>query len=339
VRGVTRVVRVPLGFDYQQTLVADPHLNNHGMSPDAARAYWDRLESRLRQVPGVRNVALASLPPFGGRVWVNAERTIFYHVTPAYFDTLQIPVGRGRVFASGEPGVVLVSDALARRRWPTGDALGQSYEGRTVIGVVGDARTVRVGEQAATECYFPIDAKQMAESVMVVRADGAPGVVAASVRMVMRDEDPRLRPSVVPLRDAFEEKLAGPRQFALVASALGLCALLLAVTGLGGMVAFTVSQRLREIGVRLALGARPLQVVRAIARQFTMPVVCGAVAGSALAAGVGMVLSRELFGVSGLDPLVHGGALLLFALVAAAAAAPSLRRALRVDPIQTLRHE
>lgn len=129
-----------------------------------------------------------------------------------------------------------------------------------------------------------------------------------------------------------------PRQFALVASTLGLCALFLAVTGLGGMVAFTVPQRLRDIGVRLALGARPLQIVHAIARQFTVPVACGAVAGSALAAGVGVVLSRELFGVSGLDPLAHG-ALLLFALVAAAAAAPSLRRAVRIDPIQTLRHE
>jgi predicted permease len=339
VRGVTRVVRVPLGFDYQQTLVANPHLSSHGMSPDAAKAYWDRLEPRLRQVPGVRNVALTSLPPFGNRVWVNAERTIFYHVTPAYFETLQIPVRRGRVFAAGEPGVVLVSEALARRRWPTRDAIGETYEGSTVIGVVGDARTVRVGEQSATECYFPVDANQIADGVMVVRVDGAPARAAATVRAVMRAEDPRLRPSAAPLRDAFEEKLAGPRQFALVASALGVCALLLAVVGLGGMAAFTVSQRLREIGVRLALGARPRHIVRAIARQFTVPVVCGAVAGSALAAGVGAILSRELFGVSGLDPLAHGGALLLFALVTAVAAAPSLRRALRVDPIQALRHE
>ena len=339
VRGVTRVVRVPLGFDYQQTLVAEPHLSSHGMSPDAAQAYWEGVEARLRQVPGVRNVALTSLPPFGNRVWVNRERTIFYHVTPAYFETLQIPMRRGRVFSAGEPGVALVSEALARRRWPIEDPVGQSYEGRTVIGVVGDARTVRVGEQSATECYLPIDASQMADGVMVVRVDGPPGRAAVTVRAVMRADDPRLRPSVVPLRDAFEEKLAGPRQFALVASALGTCALLLAVTGLGGMVAFTVSQRLREIGVRLALGAGPLQVVRAIARQFTVPVVWGAVAGSGLAAGVGRVLSRELFGVSGLDPLAHGGALLLFALVAVAAAAPSLRRALRVDPINVLRQE
>jgi predicted permease len=339
VRGVTRVVRVPLGFDYRQTLVADPHLSSHGMSPGAAQAYWASVDARLRQVPGVRNVALASLAPFGGRVWVNGEGTIFYHVTPAYFETLQIPVKRGRVFAAGEPGVVLVSEALARRRWPGEDAIGKPYEGRTIIGVAGDARTVRVGDQSATECYLPIESRQLADGVMVVRVDGAPGRAAATVRTVMRADDPRLRPSVVPLREAFEEKLAGPRQFALVASVLGVCALLLAVMGMGGMVAFTVSQRLHEIGVRLALGARPLQVVRAIARQFTGPVACGAVAGSGLAAGIGAVLSRELFGVSGLDPLAHGGALLLFALVAAAATAPSLRRALRVDPIDVLRHE
>lgn len=339
VRGVTRVVRVPLGFDYQHTLVADPQLSSFGLSADGAQAYWSGIAARLEQVPGIRSVAVTSLAPFGGRVWINGEGTIFYHVTPAYFETLQIPVRRGRVFTAGEPNVVLVSAALARRRWPAGDAIGQAYEGRTIIGVVGDARTVRVGEQSATECYFPIEAKQMADSVLVVRADGAPGAMATMVRTVMRAEDPRLRPSVLPLAVAFEEKLAGPRQFALVASTLGVCALLLAVIGLGGMVAFTVSQRLREIGVRLALGARPPQIVRAIARQFTVPVIGGAVAGSAFAAGVGVILSRELFGVSGLDPLAHGGALLLFALVAAAAAAPSLRRALRVDPIQTLRHE
>jgi hypothetical protein len=252
---------------------------------------------------------------------------------------MQIPLKRGRIFAAGEPDVVLVSETLARRRWPAGDAIGQAYEDRTVIGVVGDARTVRIGDGSSTESYYPIDASQMAEAAMVVRADGAPHGAAVTVRAIMRGEDSRLRPSVTPLGDAFEDRLAGPRQFALVASALGVCALLLAVTGLGGMVAFTVSQRLREIGVRMALGARPHHVIRAIARQFTVPVVCGAVLGSSLAAVVGMILSRELFGVSGLDPLTHGGAFVLFGVIAALAAIPSLRRALRVDPIEVLRHD
>ena len=339
VRGVTRIVRVPLGFEYRQTLMADPGLGSYGMTPGAAQAYWRGVEARMREVPGVRNVALTTLPPFGNRVTVNNERTIFYHVTPAFFDTMRIALRRGRVFRQGEPGVALVNETLSRRHWPGEDPIGKTYEGRSVIGVTADARTVRINEGAATECYMPIQPNQLADAVMVVRVDGAPVSAAGFVRAVARGGDVRLMPSVVLLEDALEEKLEGPRRFAVVASALGICALLLAVTGLAGMVAFTVSQRLREIGVRMALGARPAHIVRAIAVQFTRPVIAGAVAGSAIAALAGTVLSREMFGVSQLDPLAHGGALLLFALVAAAAAFPPVRRALRVDPVQMLRHE
>ena len=235
--------------------------------------------------------------------------------------------------------MAIVSETLAHRHWPGEDPIGKTYEGRTVIGVSGDARTVRINEGAATECYMPIQPEQLAHAVMVVRVDGAPARAAGTVRAVARGGDERLMPSVVLLEDALEEKLEAPRQLALIASALGCCALLLAVTGLAGMVAFTVSQRLREIGVRVALGARPAHIVRPIARQFTRPIVVGAIAGSALAALAGTVLSREMFGVSRLDPVAHGGALLLFALVAAVAALPSVRRAVRVDPVQMLRHE
>ena len=339
VRGVTRIVRVPLGFEYRQTLMADPGLSSYGMTPGAAQGYWRSVEARMREVPGVRNVALTSLPPFGNRVTINRELTIFYHVTPAFFDTMRIPLTHGRVFRDGEADVAIVSETLARRHWPGEDPIGKTYEGRTVIGVSGDARTVRINEGGATECYMPIQPEQLAGAVMVVRVDGAPARAAGTVRAVARGGDERLMPSVVLLEDALEEKLEAPRQLALIASALGGCSLLLAVTGLAGMIAFTVSQRLREIGVRVALGARPAHIVRAIARQFTRPIVVGAIAGSALAALAGTVLSREMFGVSRLDPVAHGGALLLFALVAAVAALPSVRRAVRVDPVQMLRHE
>jgi hypothetical protein len=338
VRGVTRVVRVPLGFDYQQTLIADPGLTSHGVSPAAAQAYWASTETRVRLIPGVNNAALTTLPPFGHRVTINDERTVFYHVTSSYFDTMQIALRQGRIFSDREADVVLVSESLARRRWTDRNAIGQVYEGATVIGIVTDARTVRLSEQSATECYLPIASTHLPGAVMVVRAE-TPGRAALLILRAMRDVDPRLRPSMTLLQDAFEARLVEPRRVAVIASAIGICALLLAVTGLAGMVAFTVSQRLREIGVRLALGARPAHVLRAIAHQFLVPVIGGATSGSALAALVGTILSRELFGVGRMDPLSHGGALLLFAIVAAAAAVPSLRRALRVDPIATLRHE
>ena len=339
VRGVTRVVRVPLGFDYEHTLSVDPGLASHGMAAPAAEAYWKYLDARVRAVPGVANAALSTLPPFGNRVHINRERTVFYFVTASYFDTLSIPLRRGRIFSDGEKKVVVISEALARRRWPGEDAIGRSYEDATVIGIVGDARTVRFTEGSATEAYWTIGARDLPGAAMIVRVNGAPGGAAGTLLSLARGPQTLLSPSVVVLPDALDLRLEGPRQVATVASALGICALLLAVTGLAGMIAFSVSQRVREIGVRIALGARSGDVVRAIARQFAMPVLCGAAGGSALAAGVGTILSRELFGISQLDPVAHGGALLLFATVASLAALPSLRRAVRVNPIDALRHE
>jgi ABC-type antimicrobial peptide transport system permease subunit len=146
-------------------------------------------------------------------------------------------------------------------------------------------------------------------------------------------------PQVVALEDALDTKLTGQRQAAQLVSVLGACALLLAVTGLGGMVAFTVSQRHREIGVRLALGARPVHVLRAVIGQFSVPLAAGATTGSLLAVLAGTVLAAELYGISSLDPIAHVGAYVLFGGVAALAAVPALRRAVRVDPVQTLRHE
>ncbi len=338
VRGVTRIAHVPLGFDYEQTLVAYAGLSSHGVAPAAALEYWRSANARIRQIPGVKNAALTPLPPFGNRVTINRERTVFYHVTPSYFDTMRIAVKRGRVFSDGESGMALVSESLAQRRWPGEDAIGKLYEGATIIGITADARTVRLSERAATECYLAIAPAQMPQAVLVVRADD-PLTAGSPIRTALRNTDPRLIPSIVLLKDAFESRLEEPRRVAVIASGIGVCALLLAVTGLAGIVAFTVSQRRREIGVRVALGARPIHVLTAVARQFTVPILCGAAAGSALAAAVATVLSKEMFGVARLDPLAHGGSFLLFVVVAVAASLPSLRRALRVDPITTLRHE
>jgi predicted permease len=339
VRGITQVVRVPLGFEYRQMILVDPSLASHGMKSGAAEAYWRDLDARVRQVPGVANVALSTLPPFGDRVNISTSGTVFYSVTPSFFDTMGIPLRRGRLLAPRERGAVLVSESLARRRWAGADPLGQTFYEATVVGVVADAHSVRVNDSSTTECYRAIDAPDLPDSVMLVRVAGAPADTSGMVVSLARDVDARVAPSVTLLTDALQEKLEAPRQVATIASALGFCALLLAVTGLGGMISFTVSQRLEEIGVRVALGARPAHITRAIARQFAMPVAVGAVTGSGLAIVIATILSRELFGVSRLDPLAHGGALLLFAIVAAAAALPSLRRALRVDPVTTLRHE
>ena len=339
VRGVTHATQSSLGFDYEHTLVADSDLGAHGFGQGAAREYWRRVEARVRAMPGVAQVALTSLPPFGDRMATNPERTVFYHVTASYFDAMRIPLRRGRLFREGENSVALVSETLARRRWAGADPLGQKYYDATIVGVVGDARTVRVGDPGATEYYQPIDEPHMSDDVMVVRVEGAPRDFIATIKAVARSEGSALTPDVRPVADAFEDKLKEPRQVAMIASTLGMCALLLAVTGLGGLIAYTVSQRTKEIGIRVALGARPAHVVASIVRQFRLPVVSGAIAGSVFAAAVGVVLSREMFGVNPFDPASHGFALLVFGVVTALAAAPAVRRALRVDPIAPLRHE
>jgi predicted permease len=339
VRGITHVARAPLGFDYRRMLTVDPNLGSHGIDPSQADAYWTALATRLRDVPGTVDTAITTLPPFGNRLNINAEQTVFYGVTPSYFAAMGIPLQRGRLFDRHETKVAIVSESLARRRWPDGNALGQLYEGATVIGVAGDARSVRIGDRSTSECYTPITDDDLPQSVMVVRVAGDPSMTVRAVMGVARGLDPRLSPAIEVLPDALDRRLESARQFTVLAAVLGTSALLLAVIGLAGMVAFTLSQRLREIGVRLALGAAPRHVAGAIASQFVRPVAAGAIAGSLLAGGVGVILSSELFGISGLDPIAHGGALLLFALVSSAAVLPSIRRALRIDPAATLRHE
>jgi ABC-type antimicrobial peptide transport system permease subunit len=145
--------------------------------------------------------------------------------------------------------------------------------------------------------------------------------------------------TVTALSDALQDKLTMPSKIAGVAASLGIAALLLAVCGLTGLVAFTVSERTREIGVRLALGARSLDVIRAIARPFIVPVVCGGLAGAVLAAIAATIMSSELFGISRLDPVTYTGAAGFFATVTAVAVLPSIRRSLRIDPAAALRHE
>lgn len=339
VRGVTRALQAPLGFEYEHTLVADPDLLSHGVTADAAAGYWNRVLARVGQQPGVASAAVSSLPPLGNRVHVNGERTVIYEVTPGFFDTMGIAVRRGRIFSEGDRGVAVIGEGLARRRWPGQDALGQNWDGHVVIGVVADARTVRLNESGATEAYRALTSRDMPQSVLIVRTHGDPQRVIPAVRALLQAEDARFKPQITALADTLGDKLAGARQAAQLVSSLGVCALLLAATGLAGMVAFSVSERLREIGVRIALGARPADVVRAIVRQFRVPLLSGAAAGSLLAGLAGTILSSELYGISSLDPAAHLGAFALFLLVTALATLPALRRAIRVDPIQILRHE
>jgi predicted permease len=338
-RGLLRVSRVPLGFEYKHTLIVDPRLDSYGFTPAAARAYVDALGARVQAIPGVATVALEDLPPFGNRMNVNAKGTVFHHVTPHYFDAMRIRLMRGRIFGASERGVVVISETLARRTWPNEDPLGKIFNEATVIGIVGDARTIRIADAGSTESYQPINDGQLSGAVMIVRANASPSAVAQIVASTSRSIDSRVSPSVTLLASTFEDKLETPKQLALITSALGTCALLLAVAGLAGLVSFTVSQRVKEIGIRVALGARSREIVGVVARQFTRPLVAGLVIGFAVAGLAATALSQALFGLSPVDPISYLGAALLFTICTGLGALPALLRAVRVDPLEVLRHE
>jgi len=342
VRGVDRVLHTPLGFEYASHLTVDPALNTHGVTAAAARAYWRHFETRAHALPSVQDLALVTLPPLGNRAWTQraSHGTIAIHqVQPSYFTTMSIPVLRGRTFSDAEPGVAMVSESFARAMWPREDPLGQTYDSATVVGVVGNAATLSPGNATAMEFYRPLDDTHLAEAVLVVRVHGDPARMVTPLATLARAIDPHAPASIETLAISFDRKLRAPEQASVVMSVLGITALGLGAVGFGGLIAFTVSQRIREIGIRLALGAERVDIVRALMSQFTRPVAAGAIGGFVCAAAVATILRAELFGLNPFDPLSYGAAVVLFVVTGMATAAFPIRRALRVDPVTSLRCE
>ncbi len=342
-RSLDRVTHAPLGFEYEHHVTLDPDLNASGFKAAAARVYWATLRDRLAGVPGVRGMSLETLPPLGNRAAtgrIGKGYTAFvHHVDPDYFRVMGIPLRRGRNVQANETGAAIVSESFARAMWPGEDPLGKAWDEATVVGVVGNAPTVSLANPEASEFYHPIDDEHVAHAVMIVRVDGDPAPMTGVLVAAARSIDPRVSISAGVLREAFDVKLRLPRRMSAIVWALGALALALAAVGLAGLVIFTVSQRAREIGIRMALGARPKDVIDGVLRQFRKPVAYGLAGGFLAAAALSRVLEKELFGLSPFDPVSYLSAAALFTIVAALATAGPLRRALKVDPIAALKCE
>jgi predicted permease len=353
VRALDNATAAQPGFAYRSIVAVEPELNMHGYTPTRARTYFDTLQERLRHLPGVESVSLTNTPPFGnvirterieidGRaVWALSD-----NVEPEFFRTMKIPLLRGRTFMAGESNAVIVSESLARRFWPQSDPLQQQLPvGEdasntvkcTVVGVSGDARVAMLEDPDVSEIYFPAAPDQLTGMTAVIRTAGAPESVVTAAASIAKTIDPQVLPSVQMLQPALRRKLQTARYGALAVTVLGIAALGLACLGIVGVVAYTVSQRIQEIGIRVALGANPRHVLSAILRQFSLPVAVGLSFGVCAAAGLSLVLRRVLYGISGLDPAAYLSAIVLFALAAALAAWLPARRALRLDPMRALR--
>jgi predicted permease len=340
------------GFDYRNVAVVSIDLRDPRYDKGNAAIFHDQWLERVGALPGVERIAQVNRIPLSPgrsqatfRVGDEPEGHVFdvHAVSPDFFAVLGMPIVRGRVFAPGEIDAALVTESTARRYWPGQDALGRTItvdDGRRhIVGIVRDAQVSQARGAVSSYLYLPATRGTQRRISVLARTRVDLDGFAAAVRAEASHMDASLVVNVQPLSDhvALLQTLSG-----ITASVAGLVSLLavgLAATGIYGVVAYVVSRRRREVGVRMALGASARDVQRLILRQTLRPVAVGLFIGVAVAAATARLLQAVLFGVSPYDSVAFIGAPLLMLAIAGAAAFMPTRRATRVNPMSVLRYE
>jgi predicted permease len=348
VRAAQHALYTSPGFGYERVISIDPGLGRHGYTPATAQAYLDQMEARLRAAPGVISVSLVKLPPMGHSVAridteIEGRAVAIYpnSVEPAFFETMSIPILLGRNLLPGEKKAVIVSRSLAQRQWPGEDPLGKPFGDNkdTVVGVAGDARMNAINDDDAVEAYWPAQRSDMPNMSVMVKTAGASQDLPLVAKSIAQSLDPNVFPEIRQLRNLFRENVWQVEKVAMIVSLIGIVAIAMAGIGIVGLVAFTVSQRMKEIAIRFALGAKRARVLADVLGQFRWPVLLGVMSGAGLAAAASQLLRRGLYGVSNLDPLSYAGAICLLGAIILIAALLPARRALRLDLAKTLHYE
>ncbi len=340
------------GFDHGNVAVVSIALRGPRYEKGNAAVFHEQWVDRVSAIPGVERIAVAGRIPLSPgrsqstmRVADDPEEHVVdvNSVSPDFFSVLNIPIVRGRVFTSGEEDAALVTESTARRYWPGADAIGRviaiGNRRRHVVGIVRDAQVSQAADAVSSYLYLPATrGSQRAISVLArTRVDVAG--FAAAVRAETARMDGSLVVRVQPLSDTLAVMQTLSQIAATVAGLLSVLALGLAAIGVYGVVAYVVSRRRREVGIRMALGATVSDMRRLILAQTLRPVATGMVIGIAIAAVAARVLRSVLFGVSPFDPVAFvGGPLVMIAVAMLATWVPT-RQALRSDPLTTLRSE
>ncbi len=350
------------GFRAEQVLTA--RVARRGQqAQDTEVTFGNQVVARLQALPGVSAAAATSFLPLDGNLGIGSsffladrpepaagERPVadYRPVTPGYFATLQIPLRQGRDFTDtdvdGRPRVAIVNEAFVRQLSADVPAIGRRLsdslgETQEIVGVVGDVTLASLDGELRPTIYLPFAQLPVGSLTFVVRAAGGDAAaLGRAVEAAVRAVDPNQPVSDIrPLDAVVSESLLRPR---VASAALGLfaaAALLLAAIGIYGVVAYGVSQRRREFGVRLALGAQPGDVVRLVLRQSMTMVLGGLVVGTLLAVPLSSTLRSLLFGVSPGDPLTLLGVVAVIVVAGMLASYLPARAGTRVDPVETLR--
>lgn len=327
------------------------------------RNFGEEVLASIRALPGVVSAGAASNIPFGGfgqGVEVEAVgRTIkpgartgadYAAVSPDYFSTMQIRLIKGRLFDSSDaPGSspsVIITQTFARQFWPNEDSIGQKvqfgeqHSVGTIVGVIGDIKRNQLREEGDWQMYVPLAQFPSATFGFVARISGDPTTVATAIRdaIWVVDRDQPIS-SVEPLENLIAVVHAGDRIMTKLMVFFGALAMFLGAIGIYGVMAHLVSQRLHEIGIRMALGATPAQLLRMVISQGLKLALIGVTVGLLVALGATRVLATELYQVTPTDPPTFVGVALLFVAVAIAACYIPARRGMRVDPLVALRYE
>jgi putative ABC transport system permease protein len=360
IRSFRGLTSVDLGFDPQHVLVAEAE--PYGSLYPQPQVYFPALLERIRRLPGVQTAALGSLRLFGGRAQNSfripgretppdgeSPSADVIHVDEDYFQTLRIPLRQGRFptendRADTEPAVV-VNEAFARRHFPAASAVGQTIvcwdKAWQIVGIVADVRPNGFRSDSTATMYFPYRQIPGRLSVrLLVRTEGEPLSVLGSLRREILALSPRLPPAQIRTIEGMLSRRVAPLRFNMqVLSLFAGLGLILAAVGVYGLMAFFVSQRTHEIGIRMALGARRIDLLKSVLGQgFRLALVAIAL-GLAGAWALTRLLSSLLYGVSPTDPLTFAGVALLLAGVALLACYLPARRAARIDPMVALRYE
>ena len=349
------------GFNMHNVLLESYDLLPAGYSEAQASAFNRQVLERARALPGGESAALADWVPLGfgsnGAEFIpegyaagknEAVEAGVAHVSPGYFATMQIPLVAGHDFSDQDTAasapVVIINQAVADRYWPGQPAVGKRMriEGKwaTVAGVARTSHYYDLEEPPRPFIYLPLEQFFASSVTLHLRVAGDPQVSAAAATERVHQLNPGLPVfDVGTLETRIEPVTYGIRMAATFCGAFGVLALLLAMLGIYGVVAYGTRQRTREFGLRMALGAQPGDVVRLILRQGMGMLLAGTVTGLAAALAAGRLLNRLLFGVGAADPGTFVAVPLILVMVGLAACYLPARRAVRVDPLVALRHE
>jgi predicted permease len=362
-RSLTNAQKIDLGFNVDHLVVAQYDVTSNGYDESRGKEFHRQAVERVRNLPGVEAVTLASAPP----LFPPFQRSVFPEgqdagaarngvlaytntVVPGYFDAVGIPLVKGRDFTDRDREeqtlAVVINEAMARRFWPDQDPLGKRFrfygdnEFRNVVGIVKNVKVVFVGEDPQPLVYIPLEQNYQPAMTLFARTSGRLDVLKGMIEREMQslDRDIALT-QLFTAPEVLDNSLWPPRMAATLLSIFGTIALILASVGIYGVMSYSVNRRTSEIGIRMALGAERRDVMWMVLRQGMVLVLIGLGTGLACAIGVSSVLSGLLYGVGTADLPTFAGTAAILLLVAVVANFLPARRATRVDPVASMKYE